>query len=107
MLVHLSGRPAWQRLVVLGVQIVFVELSAVNKNLAVSHFDRFTGQPDDAFNVAFVGIVRKPENDDIAALYMPPTDALDLVINEFVDQKTLAVMKFRQHRRAFDNDRLD
>jgi hypothetical protein len=38
---------------------------------------------------------------------MPPTDTLDLVIDKLVDQKSLAVVELRQHRGAFDDDRLD
>ena len=38
---------------------------------------------------------------------MSPAYALDLVINQLVDQQPLAVVKLRQHRRALDNDRLD
>ena len=69
--------------------------------------DKKAGQTDDALYIAFVGVVRIPENDNVAALDVAPAYALYFVIDQFVDQQTLAVMKLRQHRSAFDHNRLN
>ena len=90
----------------LGVEIVFFQLDAAYKNFAISQLNSFTGQADDAFYIAFIGIIRKPKNDYIAAIEVAPTDALDLVIDQLIDQQAFAVVKLRQHRGALDNDRL-
>ena len=37
---------------------------------------------------------------------MTPADGLDLVVNELVDQKPLAIMQFRYHRGPLDDDGL-
>src|SRR5688572_17664370 len=37
---------------------------------------------------------------------MTPTYALNLVVNQLVDEETLAVVQLRQHRCSFDDDRL-
>src|SRR5689334_15437814 len=88
---------AWQCLVVLRVEIFLIQNAAIDKDLTVSHLDRFARQTDHAFYITFIRLARIPENDYIAAADMSPTDALYLVINELVDQQSFAVVKFGQH----------
>src|SRR5438270_7018582 len=89
------------------IEIRFAQLLSVDEHFAVSYFDRFAGQADYPFYIAFVGIVRKPKYDDVAALDVTPAHALKLVIDELIDQETLAVVKLREHRCTLDYDRLD
>ena len=37
---------------------------------------------------------------------MAPTNTLKFIVNELIDKQTLAVMKLRRHRCAFDDHRL-
>ena len=37
---------------------------------------------------------------------MSPAETLNFVINQFIDDQTLAVVKLRKHRSSFDDDRL-
>ena len=64
------------------------------------------GQTDDAFDKGFIGIVRVPENHDVAAFDVSPAKTFDVVVNEFIDDQAFAVVKLRHHRCAFDDDGL-
>lgn len=105
-LVDLLRSRALQCLIVLEVEIIFPQLLSIDKDATVSHLDGFIGQPYDALHIALIRIVGKPEHDNIAAFEMSPADTLDLVINELVDQQSLAVVQLRKHRRAFDHNGL-
>lgn len=89
------------------VQVRFVQKASVDENFSVADLNGFAGQADYSFYVAFVRIVRKPENNDVAAFQVAPADAFEFVINELVDEKPFAVVKLRHHRRAFDDDGLN
>ena len=57
-----------------------------------------------AYAALFAFALRSP--DDVATLDVSPAHALDLVVDKFVDEQSLAVVQLRQHRRSFDDDRL-
>ncbi len=107
MRINLLCRPSWQALVVLYVEIIFLKFDPVDIYAAIPDLDRFTGQPNDPFHVAFIRLSRKPEDNDVTALKMAPANALDVVVNELVDQQTLAIMQMRKHRFTLDHDRLN
>ena len=94
-------------MVVLDVQIILFQLLTVDDHLAVPYLDHFARQPDYPLYVAFVGFFRKPEDYDVTAFEMAPANALDLVVNELIYEKPLAVIQLRQHRRSLDDDRLN
>src|SRR5688572_9897536 len=106
MIVNFDGIKFPQSLIVRSVKIRFLKLCSIDKNHAVFDFDRFARQTDYSFDVAFIGFSRIPENHDVAACQMSPTDALKFVINQFIDQKAFTVVKLWQHRSSFDNDGL-
>jgi len=58
------------------------------------------GQRDDALDVALLGIARIVKDNDVA-----PIDGGEAV-NEFVDEKPVAVLEARQHAGAFYADGL-
>ena len=91
----------------LGVEVVFLELYAVDKYASVAHLDILAGHADDPLDVALVGVVGEPEYDDIAALDVAPTDTLYLVIDQLINEQPLAVVQLRQHRGALDHHGLD
>jgi hypothetical protein len=37
---------------------------------------------------------------------MSPIKTFEFIINQFINQQTLAVVKLRKHRSSFDDDRL-
>src|SRR4051794_9337231 len=96
-----------QRLVIVLVQVIFVQLPAVDKDHAIAKLDDLARQADNALYVALVRIVRKPEHHDVAAFDVSPTNALYPVINQFVHQQPLAVVKLRQHGRSLDHNWLN
>lgn len=107
MFVDTPRRKIWQRDVMFLVDIFLVQFNAVDQNLSVSDLDRFSGKADNAFYKAFVGIVRVPKDDDIAAFDMAPANGLYFVIDQLIYEQSFAVVKLWHHRRAFDHDRLD
>src|SRR6476660_8725441 len=101
------SRKARQRLIMLGVEILFRQFVPVNVNLAVPDLDHLARKSDDAFDVALVRFLRIPEHNDVTSFYVAPANAFDAIINELVNQQPLAVMKFGQPRRSFDDDGLN
>lgn len=96
-----------QVLVVDGLDIWLVQFTAVDVNLSASYLDRFARKADNTLDVAFVGIARVPKHNYVAAFQVAPAYTSPFVVNEFVDEQPLTIVQLRQHRCAFDHNRLD
>ena len=107
MLFDLLGRKTRQYFVVLKIQVVFLQLLAVDEDTAVSNFDHLARKADYPFDVALIRLLGEPKDYDIAAFEMSPPNALDLVIDELVYEKPLTVVELRKHRGSLDDNRLD
>src|SRR6476469_5157317 len=107
MFFDLCHRVIVQALIVLGVEIGLIQFGPIYEYMTVADLNSLAGQAYNALDIALFRIVRIPKNDDITTLKMSPADALYPVIDEFVDQQTLAIMQLRQHRRALDDHGLN
>src|SRR5687767_5462196 len=88
------------------IKIVFLNITSVDTNYSLAHFNSIARQPNHTFDVAFRGLIRKPEHYDVAAVELRRPTVL-VVVDQFVDEDSFAIMKSRQHRCAFDFDRLN
>ena len=102
-----SRRKVRERTVVRRIQIVFIQRISVDDHLSGTYLDRFARQSDHAFDETLVRVVRIPKNHDVSAFDMAPTVTLDLVVNELIDEQSLAVVQFGEHRSALNDHRLD
>ena len=85
---------------VLGRHVRLGNELAVHEHAAVLNAKTIAGQRDDAFDVALLRIARIVKDHDVATI-----DGGE-VVNEFVDEKTVAVLEARQHAGAFNADGL-
>src|SRR5262245_58984088 len=69
---------------------------AIDVNLTVANRDDISGNPEDTLDEGFAGILRIPEDDDVAAV-----DLLK-VIDKLVDENSFLIEQLRLHTRAFD-----
>ena len=69
------------------------------------NFDRISRQTDHALDVTLGRIVGKPKHHDVAAIDLR-RPAILVVIDQLVNKDSLAVVKPRQHRGAFNFHRL-
>src|SRR5690554_2550010 len=102
-----SWRKCCQRTIQVRRQIRLRQLASIDEDAPFAYLNDFPRQAYYALYIAFVGITRKPENNDIAAFEMAPAYAFNIIIYQLIDQQSFAIMQYRQHRSAFDNNRLD
>ena len=82
-------------------QIGFVQDLVIDEDTPVADFDGFTGKPDDPFDITIVGVIGIPKDNDITAC-----EVRQAIVNHLVDKDAFAIVEARQHRSAFDLDRL-
>src|SRR2546423_259321 len=90
-----AGPAVARRLIALRREVRLVERHAVDRHATERvYIDALARQPDDPLDERLAGVVREPEDDDVAAL-----DRLEVVF-EFVDEDALLVFQARLHRGA-------
>ncbi len=73
------------------IEIRLLEVTPVYANDAFVNFNPVTRQADDAFDITLRRIVRKPENDNVAAIDLG-RPAIVVVINQLVDEDPFAIV---------------
>src|SRR5207253_8801869 len=88
------------------IEIAFVQVAAVDSHLTVVNFDSVARYTDNALDITLRWIFRKPKHNYVATInFRGP--AIIILIDQFVDEDALTFVQIRQHRRAFDLDRLN
>src|SRR5690242_13102657 len=102
-----GDRVVVQALVVFGIKVRLIELSAIDKYVTIPYLHGLAWKANYPLYITLFRIGRVPKNHNVASLQMAPAYALDSVIDKLVDQEPLAVVQLRQHGCALDNHRLD
>src|SRR6202044_1920909 len=82
--------------------VIFNQRLPVDDHLALLHFHAIARHSDDALDVAFAGIARKPEDHSIAAIDVAKMEAVD----KLVDEDALLIVERGHHAGALHLHRL-
>jgi len=83
------------------VDVRLVEGDAVDVDHALLDFDGVAGQADDTLDVVLFRVTQRPEDDDIAALWLAD------VVGDLAHQKSLALVQAGLHTDTDDDETLD